>query len=152
MEHRLSVYISETVFIERLKIYCSVRASFKEVLSHLTLEHSGKAQIRKMATLPRDYGKTDFFRRQFRALGLGSCVELAFGEALSCLNGKLGKVSQPWLAEGTLVVSALLRVFFVPNRNVNLGTCEWSQIQCHVSVQGLPQQCCKKCDAPSEMF
>lgn len=100
----------------KVKISHSVRRHLSRgYLHNLALGHSGKAQIGKLATLHRGYGKTNFFQRQFRALGLGSCPELASGEAhlsLCCLGTKLGKVSQPRLAEGILVVSAPLRVFF----------------------------------------
>lgn len=100
----------------KVKISYSVRRHLSRgYLHNLALECSGKAQIGKLATLHRGYGKTNFFQRQFRALGLGSCPELASREAhlrLRCLGRKLGKISQPRLAEGILVVSAPLRVFF----------------------------------------
>lgn len=109
------IHFRDSIY-RKVKISHSVRRHLSRgYLHNLALQDSGKAQIGKLATLHRGYGKTNFFQRQFGALGLGSCPELASGEAhlcLSCLSGKLGKVSQHWLAEGTSVVSAPLRVFF----------------------------------------
>lgn len=126
-----------------VKISHSVRKYSRGYLHNLVLEHSGKAQIRKLATLHGGYGKTNFFQRQFGALGLGSCPELASREAhlcLCCLGGKLGKASQIQLAEERLV-SAPLRLFFAicsEEVNLHLRTCVLFHIQYNVSGWGFP--------------
>lgn len=117
------IHFGDSIY-RKAKICYSVRRHLSRGYLHrLALENSGRAQIGRLAVLHRSCGKTNFSQRQFRALGLGSCSELATGGArlcLRCLSGKLGKDSQPQLAEGILVGQhcAVCPLLLVPKRQI----------------------------------